>query len=266
MKSHSYILIIALTFTALTSCSSYDKLLKSTDYEGKFDAAMKYYNEERYTRARQLFENLTMYYRGSEHSEDISWYYGKTLMECGNYYTAAYQFKSFSKRYPYSERAEDAQFLCAYCQYMESPAYTLDQTITKDAISEFEQFAERYPQSTHIPEVNNYLDILRSKLMEKDYEIAYGYYVTESYRAAVVSLGNFLNNYPDSPRREDAMYYIIKSGYEYAINSREDKVKERLQQVINDFDKFATTFQNSKYMADCQKIYTDCKARLASLP
>ena len=61
------------------------------------------------------------------------------------------------------------------------------------------------------------------------------------------------------------MYYIIKSGYEYAINSREDKMKERLQQVVNSFDKFATTFSNSKHLGECQKIYTDCKARLATM-
>ena len=137
--------------------------------------------------------------------------------------------------------------------------------MTKDAISEFEQFAERYPQSVHIPEVNNYLDEMRYKLMQKDYEIALGYYTTESYRAAVVALTSFLSNYPESPFREDAMYYIIKSGYEYAINSREDKMKERLQQVTGNFEKFAATFQNSKYMSECQTIYTKCKEAINQL-
>ena len=171
----------------------------------------------------------------------------------------------FTKRFPYSNRAEEAAFLSAYCQYMDSPSHTLDQSTTKEAITELEQFSERYPHSTHIPEVNNYLDELRGKLMLKDYEIAVGYYNTESYRAAVVSLNNFLKNYPDSPYREEAMYYIVKSGYIYAINSREDKMKERLHQVINNFDKFAVTFQNSKYMAECQTIYNNCKAELQKL-
>mgnify|MGYP002851996146 FL=1 len=265
MRRVTYTLLITMAVTLLCGCGGYDKLLKGTDYDAKYEAAVKYFEEERYTRARQLFENLTLYYRGREHAEDINWFYGKSLQESGNYYLAAYQFKVFTKRYPYSPRAEEAAFLMAYCQYMDSPAHTLDQTITKDAISDLEQFASHYPYSTHIPEVNTYLDELRNKLMQKDYEIAMGYYTTESYRAAVVALGNFLNNYPDSPHREEAMYYIIKSGYEYAVNSREDKMKERLQQVVNNFDKFATTFKDSKHMSDCQKIYNDCKARLADL-
>lgn len=265
MKRTINITLILLAFSILTSCSGYEKMLKSTDYEAKFDAAMKYYKEERWSRARQLFENLALYYRGSEHTEDIAWYYAQSLLNSTYYYSAAYQFKTFAKRYPYSERAQDAAFLSAYCKYMDSPSHTLDQTSTKEAINELEQFTDRYPNSPHIPEANAYLDELRNKIMQKDFEIAKGYYNTESYRAAVVSLTNFINLYPDSPNREEAMYIIIKAGYEYAINSREDKMKERLQQVVNNFDKFAATFKNSKYMSDCQNIYTHCKAELAKL-
>ncbi|MBP5189353.1 MAG: outer membrane protein assembly factor BamD [Bacteroidales bacterium] len=265
MKRLTNITLILLTISILCGCNGYEKMLKSTDYDGKYEAALRYYNEESYTRARQLFENLSLYYRGNEHAEDIAWYYGQCLLKSEYYYNAAYQFKLFTKRYPYSTHTEEAAFLAAYCSYMESPSHTLDQKITKEAITELEQFADRYPQSTRIPEVNSYLDELRGKLMQKDYEIAIGYYNTESYRAAVVSLDKFLNDYPDSPYREDAMYYMVKGGYVYAINSREDKMKERLQQVIGNFDKFATTFNNSKYMSECQDIYNKCKAELARI-
>jgi len=265
MKRLTTIAIILLTISTLCGCKGYDKMLKSTDYDAKYDAALRYYNEGSITKARQLFENLTLYYRGNEHAEDIAWYYGQSLLKSGYYYNASYQFKVFTKRYPYSKNTEEAAFLSAYCKYMESPSHTLDQSITKDAITELEQFADRYPQSIHIPEVNSYLDELRNKLMQKDYEIAIGYYNTESYRAAVVALNQFLNNYPDSPHREEAMYYIVKAGYVYAINSREDKMKERLQQVVSNFDKFAVTFSNSKHLVECQDIYTKCKAELARI-
>ena len=265
MKRLTNILLSVATISILCSCNGYDKLLKSSDYEAKFQAGVKYFNEEHYSRAKQLFENLTQFYRGNEHNEDIAWYYGQSLMKTGNYYVGAYQFKVFTKRYPYSRHAEEAAFLSAYCQYMDSPTYSLDQTITKEAIAEFEQFADRYPQSTHIPEVNAYLDELRGKLMQKDYEIAVGYYNTESYRAAVTTLEAFLNEYPDSQHREDAMYYILKSSYEYAINSREDKMKERLQQVINNFEKFATSFPDSKRIDECRTLYNKSMAALGTL-
>ena len=136
MKRLCQYTLIALSFIALCSCNGYDKMLKSTDYSAKYDAALRYYNEGRYTRARQLFENLTLYDRSNEHSEDIAWYYGQSLLKSEYYYLGSYQFKMFTKRFPYSSRAEEAAFLSAYCQYMDSPSHTLDQSTTKDAITE----------------------------------------------------------------------------------------------------------------------------------
>ena len=75
----------------------------------------------------------------------------------------------------------------------------------------------------------------------------------------------FLNNYPDSPLREEAMFYILASGYEYGINSQEDKMRDRLQQVVNDFDRFATSFKESKHLAEAQQLYTKTRAALAAL-
>ena len=265
MKYFSHNSLIVLCVILLTGCNGTEKLVKSNDFDAKYKAAMEYYEQGRYTKAIQLFENLSMHYRGRDYSENISWYYGQSLLKEKDYYTASYQFKNFVRQYPYSRNAEEALYLSAYCKYLDSPPYTLDQTLTKEAISEMEQFVDKYPQSVHIPELNSYLDELRYKLMKKDYEIAYGYYKIQSYHAAYVALQHFLNYYPDSDERENAMYYMLKSGYEYAINSREEKMKERLQQVVNDFEKFSSSFKESKYIANAQDIYTKSRAALAKI-
>jgi len=257
--------LLGLTILLLTSCDNVNKLVKSNDSEAKYQAAVQYYDNGQYTQAIQLFENLFVQYHGKEHAEDIAWRYSMALYNTRDYFTAGYQFRNFFKRYPYSENAEEALFLSAMCKYNESPEYNLDQQQTKEAIQAFESYVDRYPQSTHVPEINQYLDELRNKLMRKDYEIAYGYYETEQYHAAYVSLGRFLNEYPDSPYRERAMFYMLASGYEYGIGSTEEKKKERLQQVVNDFDRFATSFKDSKYLTQAQQIYTKTRAALAKI-
>lgn len=249
----------------LVSCSSYDKLLNGNDNDAKYEAAMRYYNNNSWTKAIQLFENLTLYYRGKENAEDIAWYYGQSLYNEKDYYTAGYQFKRFVRQFPYSPRVEEAAWLSAYCKYQDSPVYTLDQSKTREAVEEMEMFAERWPRSLHMPEVNRCLDEMRAKLMKKDYEIAYGYYYIEEYHAAYEQFKLFLNLYPESSQREDAMYYQLRSGYLYAIGSREDKQRERLQQVTGDFEKFSSSFANSKYLSDAQAIYTKARAALTDL-
>ena len=257
--------VLLLMIVMLMGCDGYNKLVSSNDFDAKYKAAVKYYEGRNYTRAIQLFENLIMHYHGKENAENISWYYAQCLMAEKDYFSAGYQFKNFFKRFPYSERAEEALFLAAECKYHESPSYYLDQKQTKEAIQEYESFVDRYPTSVHIPDINSHLDELRGKLMRKDYEIAYGYYKVESYSAAYVSLQRFLNNYPDSPYKEQAMFYMLASGYEYGMGSQESKMRERLQQVVNDFDRFATSFSNSRMMAQAQDYYTKAKAALASL-
>ena len=263
MRKAKITLGIAAACLLLASCNSFNKLLNSNDYDKKYEMAMKYYNDNVFSRAAQLFENLTLYYRGKENAENIAWYYGMSLLKEKDYFTAGYQFKRFAKQFPYSEHMEDACYYSAYCKYMDSPDYNLDQSQTKEAIEEFEAYAERWPRSTRIPEVNNFIDELRNKLILKDYEIAYGYYFIEEYHAAYESFKQFLNNYPEATMREEAMYYMLESSYRYAINSREEKMYERLQQVINDFDKFSSSFGDSKRLADAQDIYTKTREAMA---
>ena len=61
------------------------------------------------------------------------------------------------------------------------------------------------------------------------------------------------------------MYYMLASGYEYGINSTEEKMRERLQLVVNDFDRFAALFQDSKYLSSAQELYTKAKAALRKI-
>lgn len=265
MKIGTMLFGTAVTLLLLTSCNGYEKLLKSNDFEAKFAAAERFYREGSWSRAVQLLENLTMEYHGKDHAEDINWYYANALMKEKDYFTAGYHFKRFVRQHPYSARVEEAAYRSAWCKYMDSPEYSLDQSTTQEAIAEFEQFAERYPQSVHVPQVNECLDELRAKLMKKEYEIAYEYYFIESYHAAYMSFKSFLDLYPEAKEREDAMFYMLRSGYLYAIGSREDKMKERLQQVVNDFDRFATSFRDSKYLAQAQDIYTKSRAALAKI-
>lgn len=265
MKVATKVGITLLTITLLASCSDFEKLAKGTDFEAKYQAAVKYYNDKSYSRAIQLFENLIMHYHGKEHAEDIAWYYGQTLLAEKDYYSASYQFNNFFKRYPYSERAEEALFLAADCKFHESPEYYLDQRMTVEAINAYESFVDRYPASPHIPEINSRLDQLRGKLIRKDYEIAYGYFLTGNHNAAYTSLQSFLNRYPDSPYKEQAMFYMLASGYEFGINSQEAKMKERLQQVVNDFDRFCTAFQDSKFLSRAQEYYSKAKEAIAML-
>lgn len=265
MQKKLHILLFIFVAAVLTSCNSHNKMLKSTDYDAKYDAAMKYYEQEDYFKATQLFENLSLYFRGKEKAETVALYYAKSLIGMKDYYSAGFQFDLYYRQYPYSKHAEEALYLSAYCRYLESPIYSLDQTLTKDAIVGFNLYLEKFPESTRIENVNKYIDELRAKLIRKAYETAYNYYKIYAYSSAHVALNEFLYEYPDNIYREDAMFYLIKSGYEYAKNSVQEKQLPRYQQLINDIDKFIVYFEDSSYKKEVQKIYEKGKTEIALL-
>lgn len=265
MKSMKNCALIGAICLLLVSCNGYEKLLNSNDYDAKYEAAMRYYNNNSYSRAIQLFENLTLHYRGREHAEQVAWCYAQALYKEHDYYTAAYQFKRYASQYPYGDNAEEALYMSAYCKYLYSPDYYLDQTPTADAIQELEAFAERYPRSVHMPDVNRQLDEMRAKLVKKDYEKAFGWYTIEEYHAAYESFRQFLDLYPEAAQREEAMYLQLDAAYRYAMGSRLDRQRERLHQTLVDFDRFVANYPESRHLADAQAIYTKARAALTTL-
>lgn len=260
MNYRNLSLIAILICLILTSCagSKHKKLLKSNDHEAKYEAAVKAFNQKDYFHSTQLFENLLLYYRGRDKAESVNLYYAKSLLGSGDYYGAGYQFENFVRWFPFSKDAQEALFQAAYCKYLESPTYSLDQTLTKESLQQFQSFIDKYPFSPKVKEANKYMDILRDKLIRKDYENAYNYYKTGNYQSAQASLKTFLNTYPDAKYREDAMYYIILAGYKFADNSISDKKQERFQSVINEFQKFEALYPESTKLSELKKINEIC--------
>ena len=125
-------LLIILIF--ITSCNEYQKLLRSEDVKIKYQKAENYYENEEYRRASGLFEQILPQYRGKPQAERITFFYAKSLIEIKNYVLAAYQFESFIKAYPISQKVEEAAYLEAYCFYKQSPKFSLDQEQTIEAI------------------------------------------------------------------------------------------------------------------------------------
>ena len=54
--------IFVLLATILFSCSEYEKVVKGSDYDKKYDMALKMYKKEKYIKALPLFEEVISIY------------------------------------------------------------------------------------------------------------------------------------------------------------------------------------------------------------
>ncbi|MBK8443529.1 MAG: outer membrane protein assembly factor BamD [Sphingobacteriales bacterium] len=251
------IAFLCLALSTLFSCSSYQKLLKSQDYELKFSKAKEYYNKGDYNKAVPLFEELIGVYKGTKNVEDLYYFYPYCYYAQGDYILAAFYFKNFIDNYPRSERAEDARFMIAYCNYKLSPDVNLEQENTIKAIEAFQNFANAYPESSRITECNQLLDELRAKLENKSYQSAYLYYKMRDYKAAINAFNNLLRDFPETQRREKIEYLIVKSYYLLAEKSIPSKQEERYQKTTSTYMEFLEHFPQSSYLREAEKMYQD---------
>jgi outer membrane protein assembly factor BamD len=264
-KKHFFLLIICGLFVSLTACSKFNKIQKSTDMDAKYQAAVRYYEKERYYQALQLFEELITVFRGTVKAEDTYYYYCQCYFETGEYTVAAYHFNNFHQTFPNSPRAEEALFKNAYCYYLDSPPVTLDQKNTMDAIRQFQLFINRYPKSEKVQTSNELIDELRFKLETKDFLNAKLYFKTGSHKAAVVAFQNVIKDYPASVYKEECLYYIVRASFIYAEESVPGKQAERYKATIENYYKLVDAFPNGKFLTEAEKYFEDARARVKKL-
>ena len=254
-KSVTYLIIKTISLVII-SCSEYQKIQKSQDFSLKYEKAMEYYEREDYYRALNLFDQVIPFYRGTKEAEDIAYKYAYAYYNQRDYIMASYYFDRFSKTYPRSEKAEECAFMSAFCKYKESPKYELDQSTTREAITELQLFINNYPYSDRVERCNELIDELRRKIQKKEFEIAKLYLKMDKYEAAVTSFEILLKDFPDTEFREDAMFYTIKSYYHYAEKSVRSKRKERYLEAADIYDKFVVQFPDSKYNKEVKNMYS----------
>jgi outer membrane protein assembly factor BamD len=254
-KGFGFLLFLLVTGSMLlSSCSEYNKLLKSTDYDKKYEMAMKYYEEENYFKAYPLLEELATLYRGTDKAEKIYFYYAYCNYHMEDFDLAAFHFKNFVKNYPTSVHAEEALYMNAYTYYLTSPEPSLDQSNTVKAISELQLFINKYPSSQKAIEATSFIDKLRHKLETKAFNNCMQYYRTQNYKAAIVAAENAIKEFPTSQYNEELLFITLKSSYLYALNSIEAKKQTRLKETIEHYKNFIEQYPESSHRKEADVI------------
>lgn len=266
MKNRILILSLLGVFAlTIVSCNNFDRLVKSTDNDMKYEMAVDYYERGDYNHALQLFDLLQSAFRNTPKGEDITYKTALCYYHQNDYEIASYYFNKFTQTYSFSKNAEKAAFMKAYCSYLLSPEAGLDQTNTHAAIKQMIAFAERYPDSDSINRINQMMTDLNDKLEEKDYNMCRLFYRMENYSAAITSFENMLKKYPNTSHREEIIYDLSKTYYEFAENSVEEKQRERYESCIEQCNALSYLYPGSTYMQEVKAIAAKARKKLDKL-
>jgi outer membrane protein assembly factor BamD len=256
------ILIVLLALTTLTSCSEYQKALKSEDPAVKAEVAKKLYDDGKYTKAIRLYEQVAPSYKGKPQGEQVFYYFSKSYYATKQYYLAGYQLENYAATYPKSEKREEAAFLGAECYYRLSPIYSLDQIDTQKALSKLQKFIDTYPNSEYLPKANEYVKELREKEEKKVFEVAKQYNLISDYKAAIKAFDNFIADYPGTPFKEQALFYRFDAAYKLAINSVPNKKQERLNFALNAYSSLLKFKSDTEFKEKADKMFATIETEL----
>ena len=280
MKKYIIIAIVSCTF--LTSCGEYNKILKSTDYEYKYEAAKGYFGKGQYTKAATLLEELITILKGTDDAQESLYMLAMAYYNQGDYITASHYFTTYYNTYPKGTFTELARFYSGKSLFLDTPEARLDQSSTYNAISELQLFMEYFPDSNRKTEAQLMIFNLQDKLVMKDYLTAKLYYDLGTYTgnasytadmringnnflACITTAQNALKDYPYTSMREDISILLLRAKYKLGSESVLDKKEERMRETIDEYYAFKNEFPESKYMKEVEAIYKDASKYVKEL-
>ena len=251
------LLYLFLVVVVLTSCGGFEKIRKSSDVNYKLTKANEYFDKKDYVHANELYKELMPVMKSTRNYEALFYKYAYTFYYLKDYVEASYYFKNFTEYFPISKDAEECEFMSAVSLFKYAPKYTLDQTNSVKALEALQSYVNRYPKSARMAEANKYIDASRKKLETKQADAAKLYYNISQYKAAVVAYKSVLRNYPESPNADLYQFMIMRAMYKYARVSILEKQDERYSNAIAAYQDLKTTYPQSTYLADAEKLYTE---------
>ncbi|WP_343703334.1 outer membrane protein assembly factor BamD [Chitinophaga sp.] len=260
-----YIGLLAFTVGAVSCNRELRRIEKSNDLEKKLAYADKMYEKKKYQMAQTLYEEMIPVFKGTEKFEGLYYKYAYCSFYLKDYQQAGFHFKNYLEALPSSPRAQEIDYMQAYCYYKMSPKPALDQTNTEKAIAAMQTFINSYPNSEKTAEANVIIELLRRKLEQKEFNAAELYYNLGHYKAAGVSFKSLMQSYPDSDKSDNYKYMAIKAYYLYAKNSIPAKQKDRYETVLTEYLEFTDRYPDSKLRSDAEKYFTLAKNNLKHL-
>jgi len=231
-----YMLIVPVIF--ISGCISANKSnINTDDPEKAFQTAKKSYDEKDYLQAIEDFSFIKIKFAGSSVSDKSQYYLAMSYFKRGEYILAAYEFENMVKNFTSSEFYPDARFQLAMCYYQLSPNYDLDQTYTRYAITEFQNFLVLFPKHKDAALAGTKIKELRNKLALKEIKAADLYMTKEDYRAALVYYDLVMKDYFDTDYVDNAAYGKINALI----------AKKKYAEAREEMDKFIAKYKDSEF-------------------
>ena len=211
--------------------------------------------KKRWITAREYFRQLVDSYPTSQYRADAKLGIGDTYLgekSAESYVLAINEYREFLSFYPTHDRAHYAQFQLAMAHYQQMRSPMRDQTETRDAIKEFQNYVSRYADKPLLNEAKEKLREAKDHIGDWDMGVAEHYFRIKWYPGAIGRIVPLLKDDPEYTRRDGAYYYLAESYMKM----------NQPALALPYYEKLVKEFEQSEYLKKAEARITELKATL----
>ncbi|RPJ66952.1 MAG: outer membrane protein assembly factor BamD [Acidobacteria bacterium] len=217
-----------------------------------YDRGNSALNDKKWLRAREYFRQLVDNYPQSPLRPDAKLALGDTYLgedTVESLILAENEFREFLTFYPTHPRADYAQYKLGLGHFAQMLGPQRDQTQTKEAIAEFEEFIERFPNSKYLPEVRAKFREARDRLSDAEWEVGIFYHRSRWYPGAIDRFKSILKQDPQYSKRDAVYYYLAEALMRVQLAA----------EAVPYLDRLIKEFEQSEYLDRAKKLMDEAK-------
>ena len=197
---------------ALISCAQgVDRVQDSMTPEEIMEIGKSYLSTEDYQYAAEVFMEVDRLHRFSDSARKSLISASRAFHMSGDYERCRLASNRFLEDFPESKQAAQAKYLIGLCYYEQIPDISRDQRPAKEALTEFSELIDNYPNSAFVPMAREKFDEALTQLAGQELAIGKFYMEKKQVLAAIARFLEVVSNYKMTPYHEEGLFRIFES-------------------------------------------------------
>lgn len=246
-----------LCLTAALGCATPPAKTPKMDTDAQiYEKGMDKLRMKNYVEAIPVFEELRDKYPMSPYAVLAELRLGDSHYHKYEYIEAAHFFDNFRRLHPSNPQVDYSIFMRGLCAYQQMLSCDRDQTFAEEALEQFQQLVELFPQSPYAGRALMRIAEARRLLAEREIFVADFYMRKLNYAGAIERYNRALKRYPNQVKEDQLLLKIGEATIRGGNERRGVKILEYLVEH----------FPDSSAVPEAQKIIDDPATGLKEIP
>jgi outer membrane protein assembly factor BamD len=229
-------------------------VVENLSAEDRYKLAKAKFDDGNYLDAIEDFRVITLQYPGSRVADSAQFFLAQSYFHRDQFILAASEYETLVRSMSVSPLVPEARFQIGMCYYELSPSSDLDQQYTYKALDAFQSFIEYHPTDALVPQAEEKIRELNTKLAEKEYNSGKIYMKMEYYGAAERQFQFVLEKYHDTDYAPPALIGEVE-----ALIAR-----QKYSEAKKEIDKFFVRYPSSSLVDRAKQLSEQIESNLES--